>query len=38
MDMQPIAAREGNHNLKDYEKTRQSFDWEEVKKEFSWYE
>ncbi|WP_153461492.1 acetate--CoA ligase [Sediminibacillus terrae] len=38
MDMQPIAAREGNHNLKDYEKTRQSFDWEDVKKEFSWNE
>ncbi|SDM39704.1 acetate--CoA ligase [Sediminibacillus halophilus] len=38
MDMQPIAAREGNHNLKDYEKARQSFDWEDVKKEFSWYE
>ncbi|QDP38790.1 acetate--CoA ligase [Radiobacillus deserti] len=38
MDMQPIAARPGNHNLANYEEKRASFDWEEVKKNFSWYE
>ncbi|WP_077623859.1 acetate--CoA ligase [Sediminibacillus massiliensis] len=38
MDMQPIPAREGNHNLKNYEKTRESFNWEKVKETFSWHE
>ncbi|SDK23742.1 acetate--CoA ligase [Sediminibacillus albus] len=38
MDMQPILAREGNHNLRNYEKIRESFDWEDVRKTFSWYE
>ncbi|MRH45161.1 acetate--CoA ligase [Aquibacillus halophilus] len=37
MDMQPIPAREGNHNLKDYQAKRKAFSWEEVKKNFSWY-
>ncbi|MDL4839130.1 acetate--CoA ligase [Aquibacillus rhizosphaerae] len=36
MDMQPIPAREGNHNLKQYQKKRQNFDWNEVKQNFSW--
>lgn len=38
MDMQPIKAREGNHNLQDYEKKRQNFDWKEVNENFSWSE
>ncbi|WP_186576839.1 acetate--CoA ligase [Aquibacillus kalidii] len=38
MDMQPISAREGNHNLKDYESKRDTFNWDEVKKNFSWYQ
>ncbi|MUK88108.1 acetate--CoA ligase [Ornithinibacillus sp. L9] len=38
MDMQRIPAREGNHNLQNYEKMRETFSWEEVKKNFSWNE
>ncbi|MDC3415243.1 acetate--CoA ligase [Terrihalobacillus insolitus] len=38
MDMQPIPAREGKHNLKDYHNARKNFDWEQVKRKFSWYE
>ncbi|MBM7572491.1 acetate--CoA ligase [Aquibacillus albus] len=38
MDMQPIPAREGNHNLPNYEKKRENFSWEEVKKNFSWHQ
>jgi acetyl-CoA synthetase len=38
MDMQPIAARQGNYNVKNYEQKREGFNWEEVKKNFSWYE
>ncbi|WP_102026137.1 acetate--CoA ligase [Salirhabdus sp. Marseille-P4669] len=38
MNMKPILAESGNHNLKDYEKTYKGFDWEEVKKHFSWYD
>lgn len=34
--MQRIPAREGNHNLKNYEKMRESFTWDEVKEKFSW--
>ncbi|MCT2536972.1 acetate--CoA ligase [Aquibacillus koreensis] len=36
MDMQPIPAREGNHNLQDYQQKRKNFHWEEVKENFSW--
>lgn len=38
MDMQPISAQSGNHNLPDYEKTKETFNWEEVKQNFSWNE
>ncbi|CDQ37814.1 acetyl-CoA synthetase [Virgibacillus sp. CM-4] len=38
MDMQKIPAREGNHNLTDYEKTRETFSWEALKKHFTWNE
>ncbi len=37
MDMTKIPARQGNYNLKNYETSRKDFDWEEIKKEFSWY-
>src|SRR5690606_9002513 len=30
-------AEAGDHNLKDYESVYANFDWEDVKKEFSWY-
>ncbi|UUI40062.1 acetate--CoA ligase [Oceanobacillus oncorhynchi] len=38
MDMQAIPAREGNHNLKNYEDFRKTFSWESVEKNFSWHE
>ncbi|WP_164670589.1 acetate--CoA ligase [Virgibacillus doumboii] len=38
MDMQKIPARSGNHNLQNYEKMREAFSWEDVKKNFSWNE
>ncbi|RCW64592.1 acetate--CoA ligase [Saliterribacillus persicus] len=37
MDMKPVPVREGNYNVQDAEGLRQGFDWEDVKKEFSWY-
>lgn len=36
MDMQRILARDGNFNLQDYDKMRETFSWEDVKKNFSW--
>ncbi|MRG87929.1 acetate--CoA ligase [Salinibacillus xinjiangensis] len=36
MHMKPIAAREGNHNLKDYEQVYKNFDWKEINNQFSW--
>ncbi|WP_067730468.1 acetate--CoA ligase [Oceanobacillus damuensis] len=36
MDMQAVPAREGNYNLKDYEKMRENFSWEDVTKNFTW--
>ncbi|MGJ9460267.1 acetate--CoA ligase [Oceanobacillus sp. CF4.6] len=36
MDMQVVPARKGNYNLQDYEKLRESFSWEDVKKNFTW--
>ncbi|MFG6113557.1 acetate--CoA ligase [Halobacillus sp. MO56] len=38
MDMQPIPAREGNHNMKDYKETYDQFQWDSVKSQFSWSE
>ncbi|GAA0436858.1 MAG: acetate--CoA ligase [Bacillota bacterium] len=38
MDMQKIPVKEGNHNLKDYEKVRETFSWDDMKKHFSWNE
>ncbi|SHG71652.1 acetate--CoA ligase [Ornithinibacillus halophilus] len=36
MDMQRIPAREGNHNLQNYEDVRKNFSWDNVKRNFSW--
>ncbi|MFD1851229.1 acetate--CoA ligase [Oceanobacillus bengalensis] len=36
MDMQAIASKNGNFNLKDYEGTRETFRWEDVNKHFTW--
>ncbi|MFG6118608.1 acetate--CoA ligase [Thalassobacillus sp. B23F22_16] len=38
MDMQPIPAREGNHNMKDYNEAYEQFQWDSVKSQFSWSE
>ncbi|MFA1819592.1 acetate--CoA ligase [Virgibacillus oceani] len=38
METKRIPARAGNHNLKDYEKMRETFSWDDVKKHFSWNE
>ncbi|GGC94432.1 acetyl-coenzyme A synthetase [Thalassobacillus devorans] len=38
MDMQPIPAREGNHNMKDYKEVYEQFQWDSVKSQFSWSE
>jgi len=33
-----FKATAGNHNLKDYDKTYENFDWNEIEKHFSWSE
>lgn len=38
MDMQPIPARSGNHNMEDYTETYKNFQWEEAKRHFTWNE
>lgn len=38
MELQKIPAREGNHNLQNYEKMRETFQWDDVNKNFSWNE
>ncbi|MFG6146706.1 acetate--CoA ligase [Halobacillus sp. B23F22_1] len=38
MDMQPIKARSGNHNLENYEQTYDNFKWDEAKANFTWSE
>ncbi|GIN11747.1 acetate--CoA ligase [Shouchella clausii] len=35
--MKALPAIEGNHNLKNYEEAVQHFDWEDVRKTFSWH-
>ncbi|GAE95377.1 acetyl-coenzyme A synthetase [Gracilibacillus boraciitolerans JCM 21714] len=37
MDMTKVPSRSGSHNVEDLEVLREGFDWEEVKKDFSWY-
>lgn len=36
MKTEIFKATQGNHNMKDYERTYQNFDWKEVEKQFSW--
>lgn len=36
MDMQPIPARSGNHNMENYKETYEQFNWDDVKSNFSW--
>ncbi|WP_174615309.1 acetate--CoA ligase [Virgibacillus ihumii] len=38
MHTEKIPAREGNHNLQDYENMRKTFSWDDMKKNFSWNE
>lgn len=38
MKVEVFESEKGNYNLQDYEKTYQDFDWDEVKKAFSWNE
>nr|WP_077702132.1 acetate--CoA ligase [Virgibacillus dokdonensis] len=38
MEMKKISPREGNHNLKDYNRMKESFTWESIKANFSWFE
>ncbi|MBP1970278.1 acetyl-CoA synthetase [Virgibacillus natechei] len=38
MELQKISARQGNHNLQNYEKMRETFNWEDIQKNFSWNE
>ncbi|MDY7223767.1 acetate--CoA ligase [Halalkalibacterium halodurans] len=38
MNLQALPAKEGNHNLKDYNEAVSTFDWSSVEKQFSWYE
>lgn len=38
MGTQRIPAAQGVYNLQDYDKTRQTFDWQEAEKHFSWAE
>lgn len=38
MKVEVFESERGNYNLQDYEKTYQNFDWDEVKKAFSWNE
>ncbi|MFD1019356.1 acetate--CoA ligase [Thalassobacillus hwangdonensis] len=38
MDVKTLAARKGEHNMKDYKEAYEKFDWESVKSQFSWSE
>ncbi|WP_102345263.1 acetate--CoA ligase [Bacillus sp. Marseille-P3661] len=38
MKVETLTAVNGDHNLGDYTKTYQSFNWKEVEKNFTWYE
>ncbi|TDM39740.1 acetate--CoA ligase [Macrococcoides goetzii] len=38
MKTEIFKATAGNHNLKDYEKTYENFDWKEIEKHLSWSE
>ncbi|MBU5266140.1 acetate--CoA ligase [Virgibacillus proomii] len=38
MKVKKIPAKEGNFNLQDYEKMRETFSWDQVNEKFSWHE
>ncbi|WP_252313560.1 acetate--CoA ligase [Sinobaca sp. H24] len=38
MQLKALPPRDGDHNLKNYEDTAKTFKWEDIEKEFSWYE
>ncbi len=38
MELKPLSATLGNHNLQDYEATYGNFDWKDVEKTFTWSE
>ncbi|WP_347549259.1 acetate--CoA ligase [Pseudalkalibacillus hwajinpoensis] len=38
MELKPLSATLGNHNLQDYEATYENFDWKDVEKAFTWTE
>ncbi|RKD68744.1 acetyl-CoA synthetase [Sinobaca qinghaiensis] len=38
MQLKALPPRDGDHNLKSYEDTVKTFKWEDIEKEFSWYE
>lgn len=38
MQLKALPPRDGDHNLKSYEDTAKTFKWEDIEKEFSWYE
>ncbi|MFK3958093.1 acetate--CoA ligase [Guptibacillus hwajinpoensis] len=38
MELKPLSATLGNHNLQDYEATYENFDWKDVEKTFTWSE
>lgn len=38
MKIEVYEAQNGNYNLNNYEETYENFNWDDVKKAFSWYE
>ncbi|PSL44556.1 acetyl-CoA synthetase [Salsuginibacillus halophilus] len=38
MKVQTLPAKEGQHNLANYDEAVKNFDWSQVEKEFSWFE
>ncbi|KMM37368.1 acetate--CoA ligase [Guptibacillus hwajinpoensis] len=38
MELKPLSATLGNHNLQDYKATYENFDWKDVEKAFTWNE
>ncbi|HAQ07535.1 MAG TPA: acetate--CoA ligase [Bacillus bacterium] len=38
MKVEALPVTQGNHNLKNYVELKESFDWSEVEKEFSWHD
>ncbi|WP_068675908.1 acetate--CoA ligase [Oceanobacillus sp. Castelsardo] len=38
MDMKVVSVRDGDYNLKNYEEFCEHFSWDDIKRNFSWYE